>query len=297
MIANLDNEVHFKHVFTDVEVFSAFTKDVLGIELNIDKVETEKVLPSKVSAIKFRMDLFAEDNDRRTIVEIQKIDYDYSYDRFAHYFLANLVDMQRSSKDYSFDKEVYVIVVITSAYRISELNGKPIKDDVLITNINPRNLKGHERQMTNHEMVILNTTYVDEDTPKDIKDWMDLIKESMVNPENPQINTNKPSILKAAKLAEINNLSPEQLADAKEMEMRKATIALIEDTARKKVETKMNEKMEAVIKESKNAIKKSEEKMNHAIKKALQRGNLSIEEIAADFEVTVEYVNQLKKNL
>ena len=89
MIANLDNEVHFKHVFTDVEVFSAFAKDVLGIELNIDKVETEKVLPSKVSAIKFRMDLFAEDQDKRTIVEIQKVDYDYSYDRFAHYFLAN----------------------------------------------------------------------------------------------------------------------------------------------------------------------------------------------------------------
>ena len=41
MLANLDNEVHFKNVFTDVEVFSAFAKDVLGIELNINKVETK----------------------------------------------------------------------------------------------------------------------------------------------------------------------------------------------------------------------------------------------------------------
>jgi len=249
MLANLDNEVYFKHVFADVEVFSAFTKDVLGIELNIDKVETEKVLPSKVSAIKFRMDLFAEDADKRTIVEIQKVDYDYTYDRFAHYFLANLVDMQRSSKDYSFEKEVYVIVVVTAAYRISELNGKPIKDDVLITRINPRNLKGEEKQMTNHEMIILNTVYVDENTPSDIKDWMDLITESMQNPENPNINTEKEGIAKAAKLAEIDRLSPEQLADAKEMEMRKATIALVEDTARKEVEAKITNSILTALKQ------------------------------------------------
>ena len=60
MLANLDNEVHFKKVFTDVDVFTAFVKDVLGIDIHINKVETEKVLPTKVSAIKFKMDLFAE---------------------------------------------------------------------------------------------------------------------------------------------------------------------------------------------------------------------------------------------
>jgi len=277
MIANLDNEVYFKHVFTDVEVFSAFAKDILGIELNIDRVETEKVLPSKISAIKFRMDLFAEDNDNRTIVEIQKVDYDYSYDRFAHYFLANLVDMQKSSKDYSFEKDVYVIVVVTAAYRISELNGKPIKDDVLLTRINPRNLQGEERQMTNHQMVILNTTYVDENTPLHIKDWMDLIKESMDNPRNPKINTNNPNIVKAAKLAEIDDLTPEQLADAKETEMRKITIALVEDTTRKEVE------------------EKAEEKMKNVIKKALKRGKLTIAEIAEDFEVDIDYVKKLSQ--
>ena len=87
-IANLDNEVHFKNVFTNVEVFCGFVKDILGIDMNIEKVETEKVLPSKVSPIRFRMDLFAEDKAKRTIVEIQKMDYDYAYDRFSHYFFA-----------------------------------------------------------------------------------------------------------------------------------------------------------------------------------------------------------------
>ncbi|MDX1908018.1 MAG: hypothetical protein SF053_15665, partial [Bacteroidia bacterium] len=78
MLSNLDNEVYFKKVFTDVEVFTAFVKDVLGIEMQIDQVETEKVLPSTVSAIKFKMDLFAEDKNTRTVVEIQKVDYDYT---------------------------------------------------------------------------------------------------------------------------------------------------------------------------------------------------------------------------
>ena len=270
MIANLDNEVHFKNVFTDTEVFSAFTKDVLGVELNIEKVETEKVLPSKVSAIKFRMDLFAEDSNNRTVVEIQKVDYDYSYDRFAHYFLANLIDMQRSSKDYSYEKNVYIIVVVTAAYRISEQNGKPVKDDVLITRINPRNLKGMERVMTNHEMVILNTTYVNEQTPERIKDWMDLIIESMENPENPKINLSNPSIAKAAKLAEIDRLTPEQLAEAKEMEMRKATIALVEDISRN-------------------------EERDKRIRKALERAKLTKEEIAEDFEVTIEYIEKIER--
>ena len=130
MLANLDNEVHFKKVFTDVEVFKAFVKDVLGLDMNITKVETEKVILPKVSAIKFRMDLFAEDTENRTVVEIQKVDYDYSLDRFTHYFIGNLIDMQRSSKEYSFAKDVYIIVVVTAAYRISDKTGKPIKDDV-----------------------------------------------------------------------------------------------------------------------------------------------------------------------
>jgi hypothetical protein len=238
MLANLDNEVYFKKVFTDIEVFCAFVKDILGIEMHITKVDTEKVLPSKVSAIKFRMDLHAEDKEQRTVVEIQKVDYDYTYDRFTHYFLGNLIDMQRDSKTYKFAKDVYIIVVVTAAYRISDKDGQPIKDDVLVTDINPRTLSGETRDMLNHKMVILNTTNVTKDTPENIRDWLDLIIESMKNPSHPKINTKKSAIKKAAKLAQINNISPEQLAEAKIQEMRKATIALVEDMAKEEAEKK-----------------------------------------------------------
>lgn len=79
---------------------------------------------------------------------------------------------------------------------------------------------------------------------------------------------NKPSIAKAAKLAEIDRLTPEQLADAKEMEMRKATIALVENISRK-------------------------EEKNRAILKALQQGKLSKEDIAELFEVTLDYIESI----
>jgi hypothetical protein len=268
MLANLDNEVHFKKVFTDVEVFTAFVKDILGIDMHIDKVETEKVLPSKVSAIKFKMDLFAEDKGSRTVVEIQKVDYDYTYDRFAHYFLANLIDVQRQSKDYSFAKEVYIIVVVTSAYKISDITGKPIKEDVLLTDINPRNLKGKIVKMSNHKMVILNTTYIQTDTPEAILDWLNLIRESMKNPENPQINTTKTAIVRAAELANIDELSPEQQADAKIQEMKKEAVAIIEDSTKKE-----------------------------AIKRILIRGKATIQEITEDFDVTEDAVLQIEKEI
>lgn len=276
MLVNLDNEVYFKNVFTDVDVFTAFVKDVIGIDMHITKVETEKVLTEKVSAIKFKMDLFAEDPEQRTVVEIQKVDYDYSYDRFAHYFLGNLVDMQRSSKRYAFAKDVYIIVIVTAAYKISDKNNEPIKEDVLMTDINPRTLKDKMIYMHDHKMVILNTTYVNKNTPQEIKDWMDLISESMNNPENPKINTSKAAIKKAANLAELNNITPEQLAEAKIQEMRKATVALVEDTARK----------EGQIKER-----------NKGIQKALKRGKLTHEEIAEDFEVSLDYVKKMAQQL
>ncbi len=272
MLANLDNEVHFKQVFTDTEVFMAFAKDVLGIDIDVDKVETEKILPEPVSAIKFRMDLFAQSKDKRVVVEIQKVDYDYSYDRFAHYFLGNMIAMQRNSHDYSYEKDVYIIVVVTSAYRISEINGKPIKDDVLVTDINPRNLKGQAQNMNNHKMVILNISYISKDTPEAISDWMNLIEQSIKNPEHPQINLSKPAIAKAASLANKDTFTSEQIADAKVEEMRKITVTLIEDESRK------DENRKRIV-------------------QALRQGKLTKHEISEIFEVSLAHIDTIERNL
>ena len=38
MLGNLDNEVIFKKAFTNEIVFKAFVRDILGIEIEVDKI-------------------------------------------------------------------------------------------------------------------------------------------------------------------------------------------------------------------------------------------------------------------
>ena len=74
----------------------------------------------------------------------------------------------------------------------------------------------------------------------------------------------------------MDNIDPEQLAEAKIQEMRKEFVAVIENSARKETE---------------NTVKKE------AIEKAIRGGKLSIEEIAEYNDVTADYVMQIKKEL
>jgi hypothetical protein len=253
------------------------------------------------------MDLFAEDTDNRTVVEIQKVDYDYTYDRFTHYFTGNLSDVQRSSKTYSYEKDIYIIVVVTSTYRMTDKNGVLIKDDVLITDVNPRTLNGEMRDMYNHKLVILNSTHTTKDTPPAILDWLDLIKESMKNPENPHINTAKPAIARAAQLAQTDNIDPEEIADAKIEEMRKETLARVELDAKRQIKEakdKAHEEIEEAKKEIEEAKKEAEEtkKTAEETKKAsiitlLKMGKLSIADIANVFDVTSDDVKQIQAEM
>jgi hypothetical protein len=45
-LGRLDNEVIFKKAFTNKVVFTAFVKDVLNIDIEVDKIETEKKFDS-----------------------------------------------------------------------------------------------------------------------------------------------------------------------------------------------------------------------------------------------------------
>jgi len=69
-IARLDNEVFFKKTFTDEIVFKAFVKDIIGIDVQPDKVETEKAFQPKLGNTNFnsdgcRYDIFAEDSKNK----------------------------------------------------------------------------------------------------------------------------------------------------------------------------------------------------------------------------------------
>ena len=69
----LDNEVIFKKAFTNQLVFAQFVKDVIGIDIVVSKIETEKRFKPKMAYIDFSYDIFAESIDNRVIVEIQRV--------------------------------------------------------------------------------------------------------------------------------------------------------------------------------------------------------------------------------
>ena len=182
MLGNLDNEIIFKKAFTNKTVFKAFVRDILGIDIEVDKIETEKRFEPKIGYIDFELDIFAESIDKRIVIEIQRIEYDHHFDRFLHYFLMLIAEQQKKAKEYSIDRTVYVIVVLTAPYKISEKNGKPILDEVLLLTLNPQTLKGEIRDMFGHQLVCLNPNHPDPDTPPQIRDWLDLIYQSIHSP-------------------------------------------------------------------------------------------------------------------
>jgi hypothetical protein len=75
------------------------------------------------------LDIFAESIDHRVIIEIQRIDYDYNFDRFLHYFIMAIAQLQRSSEQYKIRQTVFTIVVLTEPYKFDQRSGLPIRDE------------------------------------------------------------------------------------------------------------------------------------------------------------------------
>jgi len=251
MLGNLDNEVIFKKAFTDELVFKTFVKDILGIDFEMGKIETEKKFNPKIGSIDFELDIYAESADKRICIEIQRVEYDHHFDRFLHYFLMLITEQQRSAKEYNIDQTVYMIVVLTAPYTISEKNGKPILDEVLLLKLNPQTLQGEVRDLYGHQFVCLNPNHPDKDTPPQIRDWLDLIYQSIHSPERPVLNIQNEGIRKAVELISFDNLTPEERTKAKNKEAARVTVAKIENRRNFEIAKNMvldNEPVEKIAK-------------------------------------------------
>ena len=271
MLGNLDNEVIFKKAFTDKTVFAAFVRDVLGLELSADEfeIETEKKFEPRIGYIDFELDIFAQTLDRRLCVEIQRIEYDHHFDRFLHYFLMLIAEQQKASKEYGIDRTVYVVVLLTAPYRISQKNGKPVLDEVLLLELNPRTLEGEVRELYGHQFVCLNPNHPSEGTPARIRDWLDLVYQSIHSPERPVLNTRNEGIRKAVELISFDNLTPQERTRAKNREAAKVTLAKAEQHAKRE-----------------NTLE---------IARKLIKRKLTNQEIAEDTGLTPEEVEQLRQ--
>jgi ribosomal protein L10 len=189
---------------------------MFGVDFEPEKVETEKRFKPKIAHIDLKYDIFAESKDQRIIVEIQKVDYDYNFDRFLLYHNMAIAEQQRTSKEYKANKTVLTIAVFTSKYiNVFEKNGDVIEEDILILNNNLFNTEGRELNVFGHKMIFLNHHYIKNNTPKGYKDWLQLVKESITNPESPNVNLSNQGVKKVIEIIDYENLSPEELTETK----------------------------------------------------------------------------------
>ena len=204
-VASLQYGVIFKKAFCDVEVFTGFVRDILGIEINIDKVETEKEFKPAIGKVAVKFDLYAQDDEGRVIVEIQhQYSSDDYYDRFLHYHCVALLEQVKKAKNYKPPLAVYTIVVLTSA-------DTKYREDVLTIDFDLKTKKGKALKEIPHKVVFLCPRHVDEHTPTAYREWLNVIFDSLDESIDESLY-HKPEVQKVVEYIEQDSVSPEEKA-------------------------------------------------------------------------------------
>ena len=206
-VESLRYGVIFKKAFSQPNIFKAFVKDFLDIELEIDKVETEKSFSPIIGNVDSHFDVFAEDKKHRTIVDIQHARYSDHYDRFLHYHCAALLEQVASSEDYAPELNVFTIVVLTS--------GDKHGVDIASIDFDPKDLNGNGLKEISHRILYLCPKYVNDKTPEPYREWLRAIDDSL----DEEINENDyqhPEIKEIFNLIKKDLTSPQEYARMKD---------------------------------------------------------------------------------
>ena len=206
-VASLRYGVIFKKAFSKPHIFKAFVKDFLGIELDIDKVETEKSFSPAIGYVDSRFDLFAEDKKHRAVVDIQHARNIDHYDRFLHYHCAALLEQVANSKDYRPHLKVFTIVVLTS--------GDKHHTDIATIDFDPKDRQGKPLEEIPHKVLYLCPKYVSHNTPEPYREWLRAIKDSLDESVNEE-NYHKPEIRDVFNLIEKDQTTPQEYARMKD---------------------------------------------------------------------------------
>jgi hypothetical protein len=277
MLAPLDNETIFKKAFTDIDVFQQFVKDLFDIDIVVNKIETEKKFVPPIANIDIELDIYAETADHRFVIEIQKIDYDYNFNRFLGYFVSLLIEQQKRGKKYEIPQTVLGVVVLTRPYKINQITGEPIQESVMSIDFDPRNLKDKRIKIWNHKLLFLNPNpkYKSDETPKNYQDWLDLFYSSVNENINYKLNLNNKGIAKTIQIIEYEKLDPKTIAEMKISEAKKAMITIVEN----------------------DGIKEGKQIREIEIAKKMINANKPIDEIIEFTELTRETVERLINEL
>jgi len=203
-VASLRYDVIFKKAFSQVDVFTAFVKDFIGLELQIDRVETDKAFSPPIGKVATKFDLYAEDLHNRVIVDIQHEHYADHYDRFLHYHCCALIEQVANSKNYRPGLAVFTLVVLTSGDK------HPIP--MLVTDFDPRDLEtGQPIGELPHKIWFLCPKYVTEKTPAQYRQWLLAIADSL-DEQVDETQYSHPAIQKVFQIIEKDLVTPEERA-------------------------------------------------------------------------------------
>ncbi len=202
-VAPLRYGVIFKKAFCDPEIFTAFVRDMLGVTIEIDEVETEKEFDPPIGRVRSRFDLFARDDKNRVIVDIQHRRYPDHYHRFLHYHCAALLEQVAGAEDYRPPMTVFTIVVLTSGDRHQQ--------DVSVIDFDPKNLKGKALGEIHHKVMYLCPKYADKDTPEPCREWLRAIDDTL-DGEIEETGYHLPEIRKIFEHIEKDGVSPTERA-------------------------------------------------------------------------------------
>lgn len=204
-LAPLDNSVVFKKLFRDPEILNAFFKDLTGIQLNLkaENIELEKRFDPPIGLIDITFDIFAEDPERRIVVEIQRVYYTYLLDRFTHYHYAAIMELQHNYQRYTPERTVYTIIWLTM-----QSETPPFNQGLSVSRHYFESTSGITGGESPHRMYLINPNYIDPTITPMLADWLKLASESIKNPTHPTVNLQRPILVKATKLIAADMITP-----------------------------------------------------------------------------------------
>lgn len=206
-VAPLRYGVIFKKVFSQLHIFKAFVRDITGIDLQIERVETEKSFFPPIGRVQSRFDLFAEDTQNRIIVDIQHVKFPDHYHRFLHYHCAAIIQQAASFKHYLSNMCVFTIVVLTS--------GDRHKVDIARIDFDPKDRYGKGLNAIRHQVLYLCPAHVSTDTPEPYRQWLLAIQDSLDGEVEESLYSN-PIIQELWQIIKQDGISPEELARLKD---------------------------------------------------------------------------------
>jgi hypothetical protein len=202
-VAPLRYDVIFKKAFSDPEIFTAFVHDVLGIRIEIDKVETEKSFKPPIGRVASRFDLFAEDLKNRVVVDIQHVRYLDHYDAFLHYHCAAILEQVAKAENYRPKLAVYSIIVLTS--------GDRHQVDLAMIDFDPKTRHGKGLGEIPHKVVYLCPKYANDETPAPLREWLQAIDDTLDETVD-ESDYQNPLIQRIFNLIEQDSILPEERA-------------------------------------------------------------------------------------